>query len=457
MKLLLLISVVLFVSAVGCTDDPKPEATPLPPNEAIRSGPPAGTPVASRERDEPEEPSPGASEEEGQSPAPTRPSSVSAPTEDWNQKEWFEKEDVGTIEIIQEEDPVKQRYKEALELLEIDKIEQAIALLEENAVAAPDDPINHWNLASVQLALDHAEAALPPLRKAVELSPDNTEYALTLAGVELLVGNNAAAEALLETLVKAHPELPDVHYQLGLLHIAADRADTAFADLLETTRLDPKHAAAWTRLAILHVEAQRWADALVAVQAVQAAGDPEAAEAVGFLHGQVLGKLGRCEDAGKVLAKAREAGQAELADLAEGECWLGTSEPDKALPLLRAASERNPSCQPCQMFLGDALFLKGDWTTAADAYSGAAAAEPGDWRSRRQAGKCLLNLQRPGDAVPLLEGAVKIAAEDVEAWELLGRAYIATGNKAETWTVMERLETLGAAERAKIIRQLLTQ
>ncbi len=452
MKYILLYGLVFL--AAGCADDPEPKATPLPPNEAIKSGPPPVKLVRSSgaEVDEPGTSARKATGVAATIPESTRPRNVPVPTE-----EWYDKEDVGTIEIIREEDPIKQRYQEALELLEIDKTEQAIALLQENAKDAPDDAVNHWNLASVHLALEQGEAALPPLRKALELTPDNTEYGLTLAGVELLMGNAAAAEVLLLKLEKAHPEIADVHYQLGLLHIAAERTEAALAAMKETTRLDPKHSEGLTRLAILHVEAKRWPDALAAVIAIQAGVDPDAAESVEFLHGQILGKLGRCEEVGKVLANARKVGQADLADLAEGECWLAKSDPDRALPLLRAATERTPTCQPCQMFLGDALFLKAEWGTAADAYGAAAAAKPGDWRSRRQAGKCYMNLQRPKDAVPVLEAAVKIAAEDAEAWGLLGRAYIASGNKAEAWTVMERLEKLGDDERARIIRQLLTQ
>ena len=449
-------SLLLALVLSGCADAQKPTDTPLPPNEAVKVGnlplrlaPPA-----------PEETEPAADEtarpgaEGGAVPSagPPRPATVSAPT-----PEWYDKEDVGTIEIIREEDPISQRFQEALELLEIDKVAQAIALLEENTRDAPDDPINHWNLASVHLALEHGEAALPPLRRAVELAPENTEYALTLAGVELVMGNPGAAEVIIGALAKSHPEIPDVHYQLGLLHIAAGRTDAALAAMQEATRLDPKHSEAWTRLAILHVEGQRWREALTAVEAVQAAGDPEGAQSVEFLHGQVLAKLGRCADAAEVLKKAREAGQTDLADLAEGECWLGKGDPDRALVLLQAAATRTPGCQPCQMFLGDAHLMKQEWDAAAAAYGAAAAAEPADWRSRRQAGKCFLNLQRPGDAVPMLEEAVKLAAKDPEAWELLGHAYLGAGNKAEAWTVMERLEALGAPDRAKIIRQLLTQ
>ena len=437
---------------LGCPDDSKTETTPLPPNEAIKAEPvPQGVVTLPSESSGTARPARAPAPPVESAPA-SRPATVAAP-----EPEWFEKEDVGVIEIIQKEDPIKQRYAEALELLEIDKVEQAIALLEENAKDAPEDAINHWNLASVHLALEQGEAALPPLRKAAALEPENSEYARTLAGVELLMGNTAAAEVLLGKLVKTNPEMPEIHYQLGLLHIAAGRTPEALASMKEAARLDPKAPEPWTRLALLHVEAQRWPDAREAVEGVLASGDADASESVEFLHGQVLGKLQRCEDAGKALAKAREVGQAEIADLAEGECWLVKSEPDKALPLLRAAATRNAACQPCQMFLGDALFLKAEWGPAADAYRAAAAAEAEDWRSRRQAGKCLLNLQRPADAVPLLEAAVKLAAEDAEAWELLGRAYVTSGNKAEAWTVMERLETLGAADRAKIVRQLLTQ
>ncbi len=447
----LFITIALSLLLFGCADDSNTEVTPLPPNEAIKAEPvPQGVVTQPSESSGTARPS--RAPDPVVSPPPSRPATIAAP-----EPEWFEKEDVGVIEIIQKEDPIKQRYAEALELLEINKTEQAIALLAENTKDAPEDAINHWNLASVHLALEQGEAALPPLRKAAELEPENTEYALTLAGVELLMGNTAAAEVLLGKLVKTNPEMPDIHYQLGLLHIAACRTAEALASMKEAARLDPKAAEPWTRLAILHVEAQRWPEALAAVEGVLGSGDSDAAESVEFLHGQVLGKLQRCEDAAKALAKAREVGQAELADLAEGECWLVKSDPDKALPLLQAASTRNPACQPCQMFLGDAHFLKAEWSAAADAYGAAATAEATDWRSRRQAGKSLLNLQRPKDAVPMLEAAVKLAAEDVEAWELLGRAYVASGNKAEAWTVMERLETLGAPERAKIVRQLLTQ
>jgi len=446
----------LFVLALalgGCQEESKPGATPLPPNEAIKQGPPVK--AAGRTGEPPVKTKPARGPRrtvEGGAPAPKRPSTISAP-----EPEWYDREDVGNIEIIREEDPVTQRFKEALELLELDKVEQAVALLEENVTAAPDDPVNHWNLASVHLALEQGEAALPPLREAVELDPENAEYALTLAGVELLMGDAEAAETLLGDLLEAHPEIPDVHYQLGLLHLAAARTDAALAAMKEATRLDPGHPEALTRLAILHVEAREWPEALAAVGAVRAAGDPEAAEAVEFLHGQILGKLGRCKDAAKILVKAREVGQADLADLSEGECWLIKQAPDKALPLLKAAAERTPGCQPCQMFLGDAHFVLGSWSAAGEAYQAAAAAEPADWRSRRQAGKCCLNLQRPADAVPLLEAAVELAAEDAEAWELLGRAYAASGNKAEAWTVMERLEKLGATERAVTVRQILIQ
>ncbi len=441
MRHLLLLAIVAL--SIGCKSEPS-EAL-LPENEAIKSAPvrkarPAYT------SEEPREPS-----RKKAAPEPARPATVTTP-----EPSWFEDEDVGTIDIIREEDPIKQRYLEALELLEIDKNTEAIALLVENVKDAPKDPVNHWNLASVYLATEQGAAALPSLRKAVELDPKNVEYALTLAGVDLLLGNTEAAEALLGKLVKAHPEIADVHYQLGLLHLAAGRTTEALAAMKEAVARDATHAQAWTRLAILYVEAERWPEALAAVLKIQAAGEPEAAESVEFLHGQILGKMRRCEEAAKILGRAREQGQADMADLSEGECWLGKGDLDKALPPLLAVTTRTPDCHPCQLFLGDALFMKQDWEAALKAYESAAAIEPMDDKSRRQAGKCLLNLQRAGDAVSFLEDATKLAVEDPEAWELLGHAYVAAANKAEAWTVMERLEKLGAPERAKTIRQLLT-
>ena len=440
-----LLILALVAASVGC--EGKPSEANLPPNEAIK---PASRQVVVRPANTPEEPEEPSWTKTAAS-EPVRPATVTAP-----EPAWFEDEDVGTIEIIREEDPIKQRYQEALELLEIDKTAEAIVLLTENVKDAPEDPVNHWNLASVYLALEQGDAALPSLRVAVELDLKNVEYALTLAGVDLLQGNTEAAQTLLGELVKAHPEIADIHYQLGLLHLAGDRTTEALAAMKDAVSRDETHAQAWTRLAILHVEAERWPEALAAVLKIQEAGDVDAAEAVEFLHGQVLGKMRRCDEAAKVLVRARELEQDDMADLAEGECWLGKGDLDKALPLLLAVTTRTPDCHPCQLFLGDALFMKQDWEAALNAYKSAAAAEPGDHKSRRQAGKCLLNLQRPRDAVALLEEATKVAAEDPDAWELLGHAYVAAENKAEAWTVMERLEKLGAAEQAKIIRQLLT-
>lgn len=440
--LLLLLLPALVAASIGCKSEP----SVLPQNEAIKVAP--GRVI--RAAHKPEEPRE-ASGKDVVAPEPARPATVTAP-----KASWFDDEDIVSIEIIREEDPIKQRYLEALELLEIDKTAEAVSLLTENVKDAPEDPVNHWNLASVHLALEQGDAALPSLRKAVELSPDNVEYALTLAGVDLLLGNTEVAQAILGKLVKAHPEIADIHYQLGLLHLAAGRTTEALAAMKEAVARDPAHPEAWTRLAILYVEAERWPEALAAVEAIQAAGDPDAAESVEFLHGQVLARMRRCEEATKVLVRARDVGQADMADLSEGECWLGKGDLDKALPPLLAVAARTPDCHPCQLFLGDALFMKQDWEAALQAYKSAAAAEPGDDKSRRQAGKCLLNLQRPRDAVALLEEATKLAAEDPDAWELLGHAYVAAANRAEAWTVMERLEKLGAPEQAKTIRQLLT-
>ena len=91
----------------------------------------------------------------------------------------------------------------------------------------------------------------------------------------------------------------------------------------------------------------------------------------------------------------------------------------------------------------NALLQRPETTDALlNLYQAALKASPDDWVLARNAGAMLVARQRPGDAIPLLERAVKTIPDDADTLIALGLAYRGAGRAAEAEKIFAKVRAI---------------
>lgn len=133
-------------------------------------------------------------------------------------------------------------------LMQQQRHDESIALLQRAAAARPDASEVFYNLGSVFCARSEFDKAANSYRRAIAVRPDFAEALSNLGGVLKSIGDYDEAESCYRRAIEIKPEFAEAHYNLGnLLHLFG-RLDEAIAAYRRTLDLKPDFVTAHSNL-----------------------------------------------------------------------------------------------------------------------------------------------------------------------------------------------------------------
>ncbi len=265
------------------------------------------------------------------------------------------------------------------------RIDEAIALIAEAAVAAPDQPLYQCHLGDLRQAIGDAEGAAQAYQRAVELDPTAAELHYNLATMRALLGELAAAETGYRSALAIAPEFTPALANLGTTLRGLGRDVEAEAAFREVLLRQPDEVEVRCQLAMILGEA----------------GDDAAAE----------------RELGQVLVHDSEFAPAHLglASLLEAR-----GEVDAAEAGLRRAIDLDPAMVAAHYQLGTLLINAGKGAEAVVACGHAARTLAGEALLQVNYGIALESCARYEEAAAALSRAVDLDPENAEARYNLG-------------------------------------
>jgi Flp pilus assembly protein TadD len=328
--------------------------------------------------------------------------------------------------------------------------EDAFALFERAAAAAPQAARAWFDLGTTALELRRHDAARAALERAVALQPDHAGAWQALGAARRGLGELDGAEAALRRAVELAPGDGIAWVNLGAVQRLQGRSDEAIVSLQRAGAAGLAAPERRDALVGALLDEGRAAEALAEARAlVRAAPDyvPGHVTLANLLweYGPVLAPG---EDALAALAAAAEARpqQAEL-QLALIGFLLTARDPAPALARIRALQARAPS--PVLLALeADALHALGETAQAGERYAQAhAALGDADPAFLNAWARHLLAAGRPEEAALRATAATRTDPDNQEAWANLGTAWRLLGDAREAWLCdYERLAGVVAVE-----------
>ncbi|WP_295684475.1 tetratricopeptide repeat-containing sulfotransferase family protein [uncultured Nevskia sp.] len=213
---------------------------------------------------------------------------------------------------LQPQDP-DFRTNLAVVLLDSDKAEVALALLQQASIEFPDNPGIVLNLGIAALALRQYGEAIVALVSAIRVGADRLVASILLAKAYEAIGDLASAEAIARNIpVDSIPLIREVQDLVQVL-IVCSQFDQAERLLRRMLADDPQDSLSRVNLANLLERANRLDAAEEQLQLVAAAGQ---GESLAYLtaHAKLLGRRNRSEDALSEYARAQAAFDENFSD-----------------------------------------------------------------------------------------------------------------------------------------------
>ena len=185
---------------------------------------------------------------------------------------------------------------------------------------APDDPLTHWTVATLEkqaLPPERLQETLRGFEKAVSLSPNDYRLWLDLGRTREQSGDSAGGEKALRRAAELAPSYAEPRWLLGNLLLRAGRIDDAFAELRIAGDADPR-----VRPQIFNMAGHVYGQDIQAMSRAVGSSAASRADLVIYLIGQkriddALGQWAILSAADKV--EQRAAGQTLMAALLEGK------------------------------------------------------------------------------------------------------------------------------------------
>lgn len=195
------------------------------------------------------------------------------------------------------------------------------------------------------LALGQFMEARRVFQFVVEEDPDNADGYRGLASVEYDLGNLSIAQTLLETVAKLDPTDGRAHRLTGLIYTFVDQdadAEEAYLEALKRHLPGEVRSQVLLELAGCRLKLKSYEPALEALDQRPERRKDEGAEALAIRAESLYG-LGRRKDAAEVVARAEAAGRRGWRFLLlRGQLFLDEETPEKAIAVLRQATEDAP-------------------------------------------------------------------------------------------------------------------
>ncbi len=143
------------------------------------------------------------------------------------------------------------KFEEAKHIASGDKLEQAIALLQEVAAATDDFPLSDARLGDLLAEAGRLDEALSIYRSVLERRPDFMSVHLKSGRILASQGQFQQAEMHFREAVKSNPHDAVVHLQLANVLTQMQKFDDALLEYHKTLGISPKMVAACVSLANL--------------------------------------------------------------------------------------------------------------------------------------------------------------------------------------------------------------
>jgi len=290
------------------------------------------------------------------------------------------------------------------------RADQAVAMYQRALQASPTDTAILLNLGLVYLRQEDHAKALPLFAKVVEIDPQHAQARQLLAVCRAYLGQLEPAIRDLEALHAAAPQDDGILFLLGFAYLKnhdPEKAQTVFQQMLE-------------------------------------AAGPVKAE---FL-------IGRANYEAAMFAEAEESYREVLrldpqfpgVHLELGRVYICRRQTDDAVRELQLVLKDNPADGDANYFLGGLLVQEGRFAEGIPYLERAKVAKPDFWAPCFYLGKAKLQLEKPAEAVVLLQRAAALnPADEISVYYQLGKALEACGRRAEARTALARVRDLRAA------------
>lgn len=277
----------------------------------------------------------------------------------------------------------------------------AVTLLEKAALAQPENPAFHADLAQAFLGVERAADAHREFRRAAELDPRNPQFAVGAAITVALQGHSAEAERQLRSVTQIYPGYALAWYNLGNLLRDGRRLEEAAESYQRAVQLDPAFADAHGNLGHVLHRAERFDDAEQAYRRYLAL-RPDSVTGY-FNLASLLIDRGRSAEAAAACHQGihRCQGSAEESDL---RCMLGS-----------------------------ALVHQGRLAAALDEFRLAAARTPNNARAQWGYGLALLHCGIVRDGLQHLERARELEPDSPDFQHSMGGVYLGVGDLEAGW------------------------
>lgn len=221
-------------------------------------------------------------------------------------------------------------------------------------------------------------------------------------------GEHAAAVAMLEDVIRRRPDLPVAYDRLAFVLHSSGRLTDAIALLEQAASKGVADAPVLVSLGTMLQEAgqiERSASVLEAAVGMNAQ-DLEARSRLGTTYAR-MGRAADAERAFRAVLDADPRSPEALTNL--GVLYLGTGRREEAIATLREAIEADPALAGARNTLAVAYAQSGDLERAAEEWQQVLTLRPDDPDVLYNMGTALLKLNRPAEAVPILERFIAAA------------------------------------------------
>jgi tetratricopeptide (TPR) repeat protein len=189
----------------------------------------------------------------------------------------------GELNVRSDTRSAAARNQLAILYLQVRRVAEAQAQLEEALRLDPEDAEVHSNLGTVLQAQGRIAEGTEYLRTAVRLAPKDDRVHFNLGNGLLAAGQGDAAMREFETAVRLNPDNADAHFNLAVILGPRNRLDEAIAHLTRVVELDPRNGAAYRNLALAYALQRKLDQAIPAAQAAVRL-QPDSAEARDLLQ-----------------------------------------------------------------------------------------------------------------------------------------------------------------------------
>jgi len=345
------------------------------------------------------------------------------------------------LDQLQTADSVEVTKEVGTALLEAGQFGQTIHFLEGARERSASNREADLLLARAYIGAQEDFKAISLLKPA-EITDSTGESAYLLGMAYLDMGAIQEAKSAFERAIKSNPRNSRAVYHLGMIEAAnPEQLTAAILHLRAAIRLEPDTPAYGIALGKILLQQDKAQEAMVTLQRVQAEGG-EAAQRDLLLGISLITVNGPTQAIPVLLRAVAENASLALPYNILGFCYFVQGDLPKATASYKQASDLSPETR---IFAHGAAvaFDRANDSSQAMIYATRAVALPGaNGEDHYLVGKLLAKDGRTGDAIRELNEAIALNPDLDQAYYLLGRTYMQTGDAARATEWMSKLKEL---------------